>query len=127
MTNRRRATVVLPHEAIAAVLELPTGLEVHHLFLDPFRDALCVAVTGEHLDEVAEGTEPPRLPTPEECYVVDTTPVLDALRNLHRPTDDGLLCLHCEDYEWPCPTMKAAEGEALTRPLVVRRLKVVIN
>jgi hypothetical protein len=125
MRNRRGALVALPLDAIYAILDLPPGFEVHHLFLDQYRDALCVAITSEHLDEVPEGCEMPYLPTTDWCRVVDTTPVLDALRKLHYPTDDGQ-CFHCED-EWPCPTMKVAEAEALEHPLAMRRIKVDVS
>lgn len=132
MTNRRRAIIVVPLEAIATMLELPDGLAVHHLWPDSYRDAMCVAVTGEHLEEVPSGMEAPQLPTRDEMRIVDTAPVLDALRRIHQP--DGPLCSHCWTWDteaskparasWPCATMETAESEALLHPLVVRRLKV---
>lgn len=116
---------MLPIEAIATMLELPPEYEVHHLFMDPYCDAVCVAIVSDRLDEVPSGAEMPRLPISDWIHLVDTTPVLDALRKLHYLTDGGQ-CLHCED-EWPCPTMKVAEDEALARPLVMRRLRVEIG
>jgi hypothetical protein len=134
MTNRRRALIAVPLEAIATMLELPPGLQVHHLFPDSYRDAVCVAVTGDHLDEVPAGTETPLLAIRDDVQVIDTTPVLDALRQLHR--QDGPVCSHCWTWDddagkperatWPCATMKAAESEALLRPLVMRRIKVEV-
>lgn len=119
MTNRR-AIIYLPYEAVATMLELPAGLTVHAIFADFQRDALAVKVGGDHLDEVPDGMVSPQLPIPN-CYLVDSEPVLDALRTLHYPTEG--VCFHCED-PWPCPTMTVAAAEALAHPLATRRLKV---
>jgi hypothetical protein len=121
------------------MLELPDGVELLHLFADSYRDSVCVVVGGERFAEVPDGTELPHLPVDDWTTVVDTAPVMDALRRLHFQDDDGS-CANCCEWEgpnsrelkpvrsrWPCATMRAAEKESLAHPLVVRRLRVNVQ
>lgn len=109
------------------MLELPDGLEVRALTSDFVCDGLMVKVVGDMLPEVPAGFAAPQLPIPSRTYLVDTAPLMDALRTLHYEVDDGsaagAVCFHCED-PWPCPTMTVAEESALKHPVVWRRLKV---
>lgn len=131
MTNnrRRRAVVVLTYEDVATMLELPDGLTVTAIFPDQLRDALTIKVVGDMLDEIPDGHYAPDLPMPDQVYLVDSEPILDALRKLHYEEDDGsaaaAICHHCED-PWPCPTMTVATADALAYPVAIRRLKVTI-
>lgn len=125
MRNRRGAVVALPLDAIHAILDLPPGFEVHHLFVDQFRDAVCVAIVSDQLDEVPEGVELPQLPSEDWCEVVDTAPIIGALRQMHREHEGR--CTECYNVVWPCPTMKVAEDEALAHPLAMRRIKIRVN
>lgn len=126
MSSKRRAVVVLSFEDVATMLELPAGLTVEALHHEFMRDALMVKVSGDVLAEVPPENFAPELPR-ARVYLVDTEPVMDALRKLHYQEDDGFaagaVCHHCED-PWPCPTMAAAEAEALAHPVAMRRLRV---
>jgi len=119
--TNRRAIVLLPYEAVATMLELPPGLTVHAIYPDPLRDAFAVKVTGDSLADVPAGDQAPLLA--QVHLVVDTQPILDALRKMHTVSADSKTCHHCE-YIWPCPTIRLAEDEALTHPLQMRRFKV---